>query len=161
MWKDDQISISSQIFFFWRRGSPALPLTITLHFRTLISFIIFSIVLIISLGIYLFGSLSSSWTVNPMRAKALSCSSLHCQYFAYMAHKGHSIIIFFWLCTRHVEVLGPAIKSMSQQQAKLLQWQHQFLNPLHHKETLQWIFFVASHRGSPIDKYFCEWRMNE
>lgn len=98
MWKDDQISISSQIFFFWRRGSPALPLTITLHFRTLISFIIFSIVLIISLGIYLFGSLSSSWTVNPMRAKALSCSSLHCQYFAYMAHKGHSIIIFFFGC---------------------------------------------------------------
>ena len=36
---------------------------------------------------------------------------------------------FFRPCLRHVEILGPGIKSAPQQQPEPLQWQHLILNP--------------------------------
>ena len=45
------------------------------------------------------------------------------------------LFIYFWLHPRHVEVPEPERKPASQQQPKLLQWQCQILNLLHHREN--------------------------
>ena len=45
------------------------------------------------------------------------------------------ILFSFWLRPRHVEIPGPGIEPVSQQQPELLQGQCQVLNPLHHQGT--------------------------
>ena len=47
--------------------------------------------------------------------------------------------ILFWPCPRHAEVPRPGIEP--QQQLEPLQWQHQILNPLHHKGTPTYFHF--------------------
>ena len=46
------------------------------------------------------------------------------------------ILFFFLPHLWHVEVLGPAIEPVPQQQPKTLEWQHRILNPLCHTLTL-------------------------
>ena len=45
------------------------------------------------------------------------------------------VTIFFWPQQCCVEFLGPGTKPAPQQWSKLLQWQHQILNLLHHRGT--------------------------
>ena len=46
------------------------------------------------------------------------------------------ILVFLGLHLQHVEVPRRGIESTTQQRPKLLQWQHQIPNLLHHKRTL-------------------------
>ena len=59
------------------------------------------------------------------------------------SYRHNLLFFFFWLCPWHMEVPGPGIKPMPQQQPKLLQWQHWILNLLHHKQTLDMIHFFS------------------
>ena len=47
---------------------------------------------------------------------------------------------FFWPLLWHVEVPGPGIQHMSQQQRKTLRWQCRVFDPLHHGRTPRLIF---------------------
>ena len=47
----------------------------------------------------------------------------------------HLLLVDFFFFFGQVELPGPGVKPMPQQQLKPLQWQHHILSPLHHRRT--------------------------